>query len=82
MAQLAVNLFSPQESDLKPAESLPLTGNTGLAAQKTSAVAQRARREFWRPLAFAALILLIAEWLVYYRATLASLFRTALGHFQ
>jgi len=82
MAQLAVNLFSPQESDLKPAESLPLTGNTGLAAQKTSAADQRARREFWRPLAFAALILLIAEWLVYYRATLASLFRTALGHFQ
>jgi Ca-activated chloride channel family protein len=82
MAQLAVNLFSPQESDLKPAESLPISADSGLAANTTSAAAQRARRELWRPLALAALILLIAEWLVNYRATLASLFRTVLGHFQ
>ena len=33
----------------------------------------QARREWWRPLAFAALLLLAAEWAIYQRATLVRL---------
>ncbi|MEJ2556765.1 MAG: VWA domain-containing protein [Anaerolineae bacterium] len=36
---------------------------------------QQARREWWRPLALVALLLLTAEWLVYQRAALARLWR-------
>ncbi len=69
-AAFAVNLFSPQESSLKPADNLP-----GLAAQEApgGAAAQLARREWWRPLALLALGLLIGEWLVYQRAGLVRL---------
>ena len=68
-ASFAVNLFSPQESSLKPASALP-----NLAAQPEQAAgAQRAQREWWRPLAFLALGLLAGEWLVYQRAALARL---------
>jgi H+/Cl- antiporter ClcA len=37
---------------------------------------QQARREWWRLLAFAALGMIIAEWLVYHRATLARVWVT------
>ncbi|MBN1136434.1 MAG: VWA domain-containing protein [Anaerolineae bacterium] len=80
-AYFAVNLFSPQESRIRPASSLPLTGispqgqGTGQAGSvEAGKEAHRARREWWRPLAFAALALLVLEWLVYQRATLARLF--------
>ena len=69
-ARFAVNLSSPQESDVRPAEALPVLG-TGEAA--TDEAPQRARREWWRPLALIALILLVIEWLVYHRASLARL---------
>lgn len=68
-ASFAVNLFSPQESSLKPADALP-----NLAAQPGQVTGgQRAQREWWRPLAFLALGLLVGEWLVYQRAALAHL---------
>jgi len=79
-ADFAVNLFSPQESRIQPASSLPITSISpqGQATEKTSTAGSgqdnhRARREWWRPLAFVALGLLVAEWLVYQRATVARL---------
>jgi hypothetical protein len=72
-AQFAVNLFSPGESDILPAPTLPLAGiETGAAGQ----LPQQARQEWWRPLAFAALALLVAEWLIYQRMTLARVVRS------
>lgn len=68
-AAFAVNLFSPQESNLDPADNLP-----GLAAQAGQTGGElEGTREFWRSLAFLALGLLIGEWLVYQRAGLARL---------
>jgi Ca-activated chloride channel homolog len=69
-AYFAVNLFSPLESDVAPAQNLPIidsqqSGNDQLTMQ--------ARREWWRPLGFTALVFLLVEWLVYQRANLARL---------
>ena len=67
----AVNLFSPQESAIDPADNLPITGVSAAGGQSTSE--QRARREWWRPWALLALALLCIEWLVYQRNALAFL---------
>jgi hypothetical protein len=67
----AVNLFAPLESDLAPAGSLPLI--EGEAGQGDSDPGRGARREWWRLLATTALLILVAEWLVYHRATVAQL---------
>jgi hypothetical protein len=76
---LAANLFSPQESDLAPAGTLTVRGQKGDPIQEAvtsgPGAPRRARREWWRPLGFAALALLSAEWLVYQRATLARIRR-------
>jgi Mg-chelatase subunit ChlD len=69
-AAFAVNLFAPQESDVRPAETLPVAG---LAGAESGANSQQARREWWQPLAWLALIVLIVEWLVYYRGTIAQI---------
>jgi Ca-activated chloride channel family protein len=71
-ASFAVNLFSPQESDVHPAQTLPLLG---VGEEEAALRSQQARREWWRPLALVALLLLTAEWLVYQRAALARLWR-------
>ncbi|MEJ2210337.1 MAG: VWA domain-containing protein, partial [Anaerolineae bacterium] len=70
-AGFAVNLFAPLESDLRPAETLPLAGID--PAQEGATGPQRAQREWWRPLAWLALALLLVEWLVYHRAALVTL---------
>ena len=76
-AQFVVNLFSPQESQLKPADDLP----GALASQTASGEqARQSRHEWWRPLALAALILLTLEWAVYHRPALARL-RGELGQY-
>lgn len=70
-AALAVNLFSPQESSVSPA------GELGLASTTTGsglADADQARREWWRPLVWIALAVLILEWLVYQRANVRRLY--------
>ncbi len=66
----AVNLFSPQESNLKPADNLP-----GLEAQdgQVENGPLRGMREWWRLLVLLALGLLTGEWLVYQRSGLARL---------
>jgi hypothetical protein len=60
----AVNLFSPQESRLAPAETLP---GASSAIADAAGLAGPAQREWWRPLALLALALLCIEWLVYQR---------------
>jgi Ca-activated chloride channel family protein len=66
--QFAVNLFSSQESDVRPAEALPVSGAAGSQEAETQ---QQARHEWWRPLAYVALALLVGEWLYYQRGALA-----------
>jgi hypothetical protein len=80
-AWFAVNLFAPSESDLEPAGSLTLIAGEGEAggAASTAGEARSARREWWRLLAGVALSVLIAEWLVYYRATLVRLWGRVLA---
>ncbi len=72
----AVDLFSPSESNVQPVANLPLVG-TGEGGEKSGNAPQQARREWWRPLAWAALALLTVEWFVYQRATLARLWAMA-----
>jgi Mg-chelatase subunit ChlD len=69
-ADFAVNLFSPQESDLKPAAALP---NLEVSGGQASGGELQARREWWRVLALLALGLLTGEWMVYQRAGLVRL---------
>jgi Ca-activated chloride channel family protein len=68
--RLAVNLFLPQESDLKPADNLPGLGQNQAQA---GLAPQQARREWWRWLALAGLVILTGEWLVYQRSALVRL---------
>jgi hypothetical protein len=68
--QFAVNLASPRESSLTPLDNLPVQG---LEPAQAAAASQQSLREWWRLLAGLALIILIIEWLVYRRASLALL---------
>lgn len=70
-AALAVNLFSPQESAISPAGELSLSAVTTGEGTPNS---QQARREWWRPLVWIALLLLMLEWLVYQRANVRRLY--------
>jgi hypothetical protein len=66
----AVNLLSPQESNLKPVETLAIAN---VASATVDNLPQRARREWWRAMALIALGFLMGEWLVYNRPALAYL---------
>jgi hypothetical protein len=66
----AVNLFSPQESDIEPLDNLPISG-AGIT--EGSQDEPGARREWWRLWASLALITLVVEWMVYQRPALALL---------
>ncbi|MBN1639849.1 MAG: VWA domain-containing protein [Anaerolineae bacterium] len=68
-AQFAVNMAAPRESDVAPAASLPIQGAGDTGGEEEA----RARREWWRPLGYAALVLLVVEWAVYHRNALARL---------
>ena len=66
--QVAVNFNDPLESAIAPqpdrlAESTPRPATGGM-------IGPPAHREWWRPLGFAALALLLIEWLVYRRGVL------------
>jgi len=61
-AAFAVNLFSPAESALAPREEIALAGEERGPAERGPA---QARQEWWRPLAWVALVLFLIEWLVY-----------------
>jgi hypothetical protein len=62
-AAFAVNLFDPDESRIRPAGEITL-GDTIVTE---AAEAEIGQREFWPPLALAAVILLVIEWWVYHR---------------
>ncbi len=63
---LAVNFFDPLESAIAPRPELNLTGPAGSGA--SSVPSPPAQHEWWWPLALGALVLLVAEWLVYQRS--------------
>jgi hypothetical protein len=78
-AAFAVNLFSPQESKISPAGELALSA---VEAGSDAVDGQQARREWWRPLAWIALLLIMLEWLVYQRANLQRLIDQARNRFR
>jgi hypothetical protein len=61
----AVNLFSPIESAIAPAQSL----NIGQVAVETVTEGDVGQRELWLWLLAVALIILVIEWWVYHRGT-------------
>ncbi len=63
--RFVVSLVSARESDILPAEELKLGGGEAGADDE---VAMRARKEWWRPIAYAGLVVLLMEWVVYHRA--------------
>ncbi len=62
-AQFAVNLFSPNESDIAPRDTISLS-NTTISAATRDEVGQR---EFWPWAALLGLLILLIEWYVYQR---------------
>ncbi len=75
----AVNLFSPEESQVRPAHTLAVYEED---SGSEAGAQPQARREWWRPLAFSALCLIMVEWLVYQRATLVRIFSGARRVFE
>ncbi len=69
-ARVAVNFFSAEESDIKPLGQLDLSGIENNSQELTI---NQAKRVFWRPIAFLALTLITAEWMVYHRGTLSKI---------
>ncbi|NJN68650.1 MAG: VWA domain-containing protein [Chloroflexaceae bacterium] len=67
----AVNLFAPGESQIAPQPDLAVPQTSGL--QTTVARQREGRQEVWRWLAALALVVLLAEWLVYHKSGLAYL---------
>lgn len=65
-ARFAVNFFDPVESAIAPRSELGLTNPAGSDPALTSL--PPAYQEWWRPLTFGALVLLVIEWLVYQRS--------------
>jgi len=61
-AHFAVNLVDPNESDIRPRQHLQVN-----ARQVVRAGAAALQKEVWAWFLFAALVLLMAEWLVYHR---------------
>ena len=59
----AVNLFSPAESDIQPAQSIRV-GKSEIPRTPETAIG---KRELWPWLASIGLLLLIVEWGVYHR---------------
>lgn len=65
--RFAVNLFNPNESQIVPQQQIPVQQAGGIQNAIAPAT-QSARQEFWRWLAAIALVVLLAEWLVYQRS--------------
>lgn len=69
IGRFAVNALNANESDISPRTDLQL----GRGDTKTNVELPRARNEWWMPLAWLALALLIAEWLYAYRGQVVRL---------
>jgi hypothetical protein len=65
--KFVVNLFSAQESEIKPVNVAPASS---IDSQGVNGSAQSSRQEWWRIFAFLALVLLTLEWVVYHRSSL------------
>ncbi|MHB9078237.1 MAG: VWA domain-containing protein [Pirellulaceae bacterium] len=61
--RFAVNLFDPQESDLRPRPSLDL----GHETVQSQAGSQPARKELWKWILGVGLVVLVLEWYIYNR---------------
>ena len=73
----AVNLFSPDESDVTPGDRTRIV-DMGRVPPPGQEAVQPARAEWWWPLTLAALGLLVIEWLLFHRPTRRAL-RRAIG---
>ena len=69
LGRFTVNLFNPGESDVLPRASLPIA----TAGMVNTQELPRARSEWWLPIAWIALALLVAEWLLVHRGNLVRL---------
>lgn len=65
----AINLFMPEESRIAPTNELRVPQVSGL--QQAVTREQVGRQEVWRWLAAAAILIVVIEWLVYQRSSLA-----------
>jgi len=74
LGQTAINLFSPDESDVAPGDPQRIIEMGRVTAGDEPAL-QPTRAEWWWPLALAALALLAVEWLLFHRPTRRSLAR-------
>ncbi|MCV0402919.1 MAG: BatA and WFA domain-containing protein [Chloroflexi bacterium] len=74
LGRTAVNLFSPDESDVRPGDPQRITA-MGRVTNGEGPDTQPTRAEWWWPLALAALALLMVEWLLFHRPTRRSLSR-------
>jgi hypothetical protein len=78
-----VNLFSPQESHIAPAQDLTAAGVIIAGAEgEAQSVDSQAIREWWRGLALIALGLLTAEWLIYHRPVLSMIYHRLTAEFN
>lgn len=67
LGRFAVNVFNPNESKIAPQPNLGVNSGAG------QAIAQEhpTRHEWWRPVAWIALLVMLLEWLLQYRGALA-----------
>lgn len=72
LGRFAVNAVDANESDITPRPDLQL----GSGAAATNVELPRARSEWWTPLAWSALVLLIGEWLLAYRGQVTRVLQT------
>ena len=64
----AANLFDPGESNVAPGDPLRIS-DLGRVGPATASGDLTARNEWWWPLALAAFVLLLAEWILFHRPT-------------
>jgi hypothetical protein len=68
LGQTAANLFDPGESAVAPRDPRRIA-DLGRADPASQAGADSARNEWWWPLALAAFVLLLGEWMLFHRPT-------------
>ena len=74
LGQTAANLFDPGESRVTPGDPTRIV-DMGRVGPEPGTGGLSARSEWWWPLALAALVLLLAEWILFHRPTRRALAR-------
>ncbi|MEX1155863.1 MAG: BatA and WFA domain-containing protein [Chloroflexota bacterium] len=74
LGETAANLFDPGESRVTPGDPLRIS-DLGRVDPPDEGEPLSARSEWWWPLALGALVLLLAEWLIFHRPTRRALAR-------